>query len=247
MNNHNKNMQHVQFNGGELSEAVGFAKNYHNWILEKLLDHLGRRIVEVGAGIGTVSERIIYKSPLVEKLLLLEPDLKFSKILEDKFNKNSKVIVNNGILPDFVERYKEENIDTFIYINVMEHIEDDLYELKTVYNLLIPDGKLLIFVPAMRILYSELDKRYGHYRRYELIELRQKTKDAGFKIIDSYYMDVAGILPWLISYRLLKRTTITESAVKIYDKIIIPIMKRVEGFVKPPLGKNILLIAQKII
>ena len=136
--------------------------------------------------------------------------------------------------------------DSVIYINVLEHIEDDRLELETVHRTLREKGCVFIFVPALPMLFSEFDKHIGHYRRYRKKELTEKCRNAGFKILVNNYFDISGIIPWLLKYRLMKSTTMSSESVRLYDKFVVPTAKPLEKFLTPPIGKNLLVVAEKI-
>jgi len=93
-------------------------------------------------------------------------------------------------------------------------------------------------------LYSELDRQLGHFRRYTKTNLVQLTRRAGFSIVKARYFDAAGIIPWYIHFTLLKNT-ITAGSVSLYDRLVVPTMRVIEGLVPPPIGKNVLLVARK--
>jgi hypothetical protein len=97
----------------------------------------------------------------------------------------------------------------------------------------------------MPSLMSDFDRAIGHFRRYRKRELEQKVRNAGFDIVKSRYFDVAGITPWMIKYRMLRSKTMGGGAIAAYDNLVVPIMRRVESIVTPPIGKNILLVARK--
>jgi hypothetical protein len=103
---------------------------------------------------------------------------------------------------------------------------------------------LLIFVPALPWLFSNLDRQVGHFRRYLKKDLERLTQQAGFTVVNSRYFDCAGILPWYINFVLLKNE-IGGGSVTLYDKVVVPLMRVVERYWVPPVGKNILLVARK--
>ena len=103
-----------------------------------------------------------------------------------------------------------------------------------------------MFVPALRWLYGDFDERVGHYRRYSKAELEGKCRRAGFRPILSSYFDCAGVIPWWIKYRLFKSDTLGAGAVRLYDRHFVPAVKRLESIFAPPLGKNLILVAEKI-
>jgi len=140
---------------------------------------------------------------------------------------------------------RHQRPDTIIYVNVLEHIEDDRAELAMIYDSLEEGGHALIFVPALMALYGPFDERIGHYRRYSKGEIEEKCRSAGFEIVLSKYFDLAGVLPWFVKYRLLRSDSLGSGAVKIYDKLVVPIAKPFERLINIPLGKNVLMAVRK--
>ncbi len=229
---------------GKDLEAMSFAVNYHKWILEEFRPFLGKKLVEVGAGTGSFSEMLLQEKP--ENLALIEPS-EMIKFLEQNISQiETETVVNyyNSIFSETAD-HLEEKPDTIIYVNVMEHIEDDRGELQKVYETLETGGHCLIFVPALMSLYGAFDKKVGHFRRYTKRELEDKAKAAGFKIEKSKYFDFVGIFPWYIKYKLLKSDSLESGAVTAYDKFAVPVTKQFERFLKFPVGKNILTVLQK--
>jgi len=132
-----------------------------------------------------------------------------------------------------------------LYVNVLEHIEDDLAELVLVRDTLISKGRVLIFVPAMPILYGQFDKLIGHFRRYRKKGLKEKCEAAGLKVLKLQWFDMIGSFPWFIKYRLLRSVKMEPAAVGIYDRVVVPVARPLEKLVSPPFGKNLLLIAER--
>ncbi|MFN2493356.1 MAG: class I SAM-dependent methyltransferase [Pyrinomonadaceae bacterium] len=229
-------------------EAMSFAYNYHKWILEIFAPYLGTRLVEVGAGTGSFSEMIIARRP--ESLALVEPSVAMYKLLLDRLGglkTSSRVETYNEVFSSVAERIQaEQRPDSIIYINVLEHIEDDVEELEVVHNTLGPGGRLFLFVPALRWLYGSFDRQIGHHRRYTLEQLNEACQQAGFRVLRSSYLDSAGIVTWWLKYRLLRSKKMEPGAVKLYDTLVVPPLKRVESVFAPPIGKNIVLIAEKV-
>jgi SAM-dependent methyltransferase len=137
------------------------------------------------------------------------------------------------------------SVDTVILVNVLEHIEDDKWALRCIMRMLRSGGHLLIFVPAMQFLMSNLDRLLGHYRRYEKAELASKVGSAGGQILICKYFDFLGILPWFVFNRLLGVTRFSRPLVGVNDALIVPIGRWIEGRFEPPLGKNLILVARR--
>ena len=106
-------------------------------------------------------------------------------------------------------------------------------------------GKLLIFVPALPFLYSELDRVYGHFRRYRRRELRNCIESAGFRIEKLRYFDISGVLPWWLLNTLMGKTSLHRPSLTVYDRLLVPPTKFVESVFPPLIGKNLILIASK--
>lgn len=236
----------VEYVGKDL-EAMDFAVNYHRWILERIQPFLGKHLVEVGAGTGSFTELLLETAP--QTLSLIEPSAMVEDLRKNLENRKTaaEIEIFPNIFAEVAERLAaEQSPDSVIYINVMEHIEDDVLELETVHQTLREKGRVFIFVPALPTLFSEFDKHIGHFRRYRKKEIVEKCRNANFKILLSEYFDIAGILPWMIKYRLLKSKTMESGAVQLYDKLVVPIAKPLENFISPPIGKNLLIVAEKI-
>ncbi|HUF02747.1 MAG TPA: methyltransferase domain-containing protein [Aridibacter sp.] len=231
---------------GKDLEAMSFAVNYHRWILDEIRPWLGKRIVEVGAGTGSFSEMLLGERP--EALALIEPSGMFVKLAE-KFKHTagptSLKLINKTFLEAFETVSNDVRPDTVVYVNVLEHIEEDRRELEAVFEALSPGGRCIVFVPAFKWLYSEFDRRVGHCRRYSKGELKDKCSGAGFRVERCGYFDIAGVLPWFFKYRILRSTELGSGAVAAYDRIAVPVMSRIERLVPVPFGKNVLAVARK--
>ena len=175
-----------QYFGKDL-EAMSFAQNYHRWILKEIQPYLGKCAAEVGAGIGSFSELILGTG--IEKLTSYEPSNNMYPALEERLRNEPRATTVNAFFGTFGE---DNQFDTAIYVNVLEHVENDLEELVRVRRALTAQGRVIIFVPALQCLYSDLDRQVGHFRRYAKRELEDLVVRAGFEPIKSCYFDFAG-------------------------------------------------------
>lgn len=236
----------VDYIGKDL-EAMSFAVNYHRWILREFRPFLGKHIVEVGAGTGSFSELLLEHEP--HSISLVEPSQMYEYLAANVERMETKTDVKTyqSVFTKVADKIKaHQEPDSIIYVNVLEHVEDDEEELAAMHRTLSSNGRVFIFVPALPWLYGNFDKQVGHHRRYTKNELETKCERAGFKLIKSFYFDFAGVAPWWIKYRLMKSDNLEGGAIKIYDKLVVPITKTFESFITPPLGKNLLLIAEKV-
>jgi SAM-dependent methyltransferase len=231
----------VSYEGKDL-EAVADMPRYHDWIMEHFRPHLRGNAAEFGAGLGTISERIL---PSVSSLDLVEPSPNLVGQLRRRFADEPKVHVFAETLETRIEQGEPGTYDAVVMVNVLEHIEDDALALHGLNRLLKPGGRLLVFVPAMPFLYSRLDELVGHHRRYTRPALAGRLAHAGFRVRQARYMDVLGILPWWLVNTLGGSTAFDPRAVRLYDTVGIPVTRLAERLVPPPVGKNVVAVAEK--
>ena len=228
-------------------ESMSLARNYHRWILDLFAPHLGRRVVEVGAGTGSFSELLLAREP--ESLTLVEPSRAMHRLLIERVGRiptRTQLRSHNSTFARVARLVvEEERPDSIIYVNVLEHVEDDESELRLVSDTLAEGGRAFIFVPAFQWLYGSFDRQVGHRRRYTRRELEAKCERAGLAVVKSAYFDAAGVLPWWLKYRVLRSEKMEPAAVRFYDSYCVPVVRRVEALIRPPFGKNVLLVAEK--
>ena len=226
---------------------MDFAVNYHRWILERMRPFLGKHIVEVGAGAGSLSTLLLETRP--QTLTALEPSANMYPLLLRKLTAigNGRVTARQCTLVQACggPARSLQKTDSIVYINVLEHIEDDAAELLAAHSALKPGGRVLIFAPAHRWLMGKLDRRVGHFRRYSINELTGKCRAAGFTIRLATHFDLLGIAPWWVKYRLFKSDSVEAGAVRLYDRCVVPIARIFERAINPPVGKNLIVVGEK--
>jgi len=223
---------------GKDLESMSFAQNYHEWIYDLIKNSVGSRIAEIGSGTGNFTEILLND---YNEIHAFEP---CSKTHNKSIHLGHQKVIS--INDNFENRKNDfqDFFDSVLFINVLEHIENDEFALKSANQILSPEGKLVIFVPALRWLYSSFDTSIGHFRRYHKKNLVNLVSKSGFKIDRCHYFDSMGILPWFFVMKMLGGS-LNPTSVKWYDSIIVPWLKLVERFFIPPIGKNLLLVASK--
>jgi SAM-dependent methyltransferase len=227
---------------GDVLEDLGDMPNYNDWIVSHFAPLLGSHSVEIGAGLGTISERL---RGSVDRLELVEPSPDLARRLNEKFSADDGLKVFDQTLEKWMETTQPATFDSIVMVNVLEHIEDDFAAAQGLHDALKDGGRLLVFVPALPFLYSKLDKIYGHYRRYTKPTLRDCVSAAGFEIEKLHYVDVAGVIPWWLLNTILGKTSFHGPSLQVYDKCVVPVTRFCESVLRPPFGKNLILIARK--
>jgi SAM-dependent methyltransferase len=218
---------------------MSFARNYRRWILGEFMPYLRGSVAEVGAGTGSFSTLLLGSG--IERLTAFEPSQNMYPLLAEAVRLHARA---TAVQDYFGKESGGRSYDAIVYVNVMEHIEDDAGELANVRRALALNGHLLIFVPALPWLYSDLDRQLGHFRRYTKSGLVDLVQRAGLSVVKAKYFDLAGIAPWYVSHTVLGHS-LTPGRVALFDRTVVPLMSLVERLVPPPIGKNVLLVATR--
>ena len=226
-------------------EVMSDAHNYVGWIFSELIaPHLGRSVLEIGAGIGTYSARIA-SYPKVERLTCVEVDPRCVETARRAIDATVHKPVDQIVGDYFGTALSKDKYDTALLINVLEHLQDDRAAVRKARSELRMDGSLVIFVPAFELLMSKLDRRLEHYRRYTTGSLRQLLEGAGFTVTALRYYNLTGFLGWLWRFRILGRTEQSPALVRFFDRVILPVQLRVERALPLPVGQSVYAVAKK--
>lgn len=216
-------------------DSLDDAVNYMEWIMDMIRPHLTAPILEVGAGHGTFTSALAD----IGEVHAVEPGAHASTVLAERFAQRNDVEVTHGVIDDVPLRPR---VGSSVMINVLEHIDDDLGALASIRERMEPGGRIAIWVPAFSVLYSEFDRQLGHHRRYRKAGLRSVVESAGFRCETVRYVNALGFFSWLIVTRLLRKEPTAGPLVTIFDRWLVPIIRRIETIVTPPFGQSILLI-----
>jgi SAM-dependent methyltransferase len=228
------------YSGTELT-ALANARNYYQWIFHGFAPSLGRRTIEVGAGVGTFSQ-LLLRHPALESLVLVEPAANLFPILQARYAKEPRATLVHGYLEDVPESVAA---DCIVAINVLEHIADDTGFLSTVRARLVPGGNLLLLVPAGPRIFGTLDAAFGHYRRYTRNSLSSALQKADFRVDSLRYFNFPGILTWYLAGRVLRKRTLLPRDVALYDRWVVPWLSLLESVWRPPLGQSLMAVVAR--
>lgn len=224
-----------------LARMEGAAPNYNAWLGRRFKAHAGQRVLEVGAGIGTITDLLAQGR---EKVVALEVDDFYVKRLRNRFRDRRNVVPYKAdvALADW-ERLRAERFDSIVLSNVLEHIEDDAGAVRRFAQILGRGGKVLILVPALPMLFGAMDEAVGHFRRYTMSSLRSVLEDNGFSVEVLEWMNLVGIPGWLVNSRLLRRRAMPPLQLRLYDQVA-PLLAAAEARVKLPVGMSLFGVAQ---
>jgi len=193
------------------------------------------KLMDFGAGTGSLAE--IWQKEYGIRPICLEIDKDLCKIMNERgfITFQNLDLVSN----DFTAVYTS---------NVLEHIEDDMKSLRNIRSTMQIGGKLAIYVPALPFLFSDMDARVGHYRRYKKKELIAKVQESGFMVEKCYWNDCIGVAA-MFSLKILgykgKTGIGSKKSLEVYDKFVYPISKILDRLLfKYVIGKNLFLFAK---
>lgn len=175
--------------------SLGGANRFCDWMFDQFSAFVGGAVVEVGAGIGTFSRRLLDAG--AERLLLIEPEAACAEVLEERFAPDSRVELARDLVPDSPALASlRGQAQLVVCQNVLEHIGDDESALRAMASSLAPGGRLALVVPAGPGLYGPLDEAYGHWRRYEAGDLDAIVAAAGLEVERVKPLNALGIPGW---------------------------------------------------
>jgi len=222
-----------------LERLAAAAPRYNRWLIERVLPWVGRRVLEIGAGVGTMSAFLTDR----ERVVLSDTNSGYLERLRARFADQPHVRVVPLRLPATNGDLVPERLDTIICLNVLEHVRDDEPSLATMFQLLQPGGRLVLLVPSLPAIYGTLDRALGHFRRYTPAELRRKYAAVGFRMRHLEYFNLAGIPGWWFTGRVLKRELIPTGSLRWYDALV-PLF-RLERLLPWRLGQSLIAVGER--
>jgi len=214
-----------------------------DWMYEQFRGFVGGSVVEVGAGIGTFSERLL-AHPGVSELMLIEPERACVEVLAETYRADPRVAVVGETLPDSAAlRARADQVDFLLCQNVLEHIAEEGPAVRAMADALRPGGRLTLLVPAHPRLYGNLDRVYGHHRRYTRERLGSVVEDAGLVLDDLYSFNLLGVPGWLLN-RHRRSPGISRTSLRAYEALL-RLWQPIERRRRPPWGLSLVAHARK--
>jgi SAM-dependent methyltransferase len=220
-------------------EATQAARNYNAWLYGRARTYLGRRVLDLGAGIGTFTELVADEGCDV---LALEPHAPYAHLLRSGVGRRPNVEVASKTVGELLDAYPT-TFDSAICFNVLEHIPDDASTLRAAHELLVPGGHLLLLVPAHPRLYGNVDRRIGHVRRYRREPLTELLRSVGFEIVTARYVNPVGALGWLVTFRLRTPKRWPRAQQRAFDTLV-PVLRHLDKL-PLPVGLSVWVVARR--
>jgi 2-polyprenyl-3-methyl-5-hydroxy-6-metoxy-1,4-benzoquinol methylase len=229
------------YTGTEL-DLFSHAQNWKQYWSRQVAPFVYGSVLDVGAGLGATIETLSKKVDC--QWTALEPDsVLTARILEarDRGQLPASTQVINGVLADL---QADALFDTILYVDVLEHIEDDRSELEAAACRLSPGGHLIVLAPAHQMLYTPFDAAIGHFRRYNRKSLCAIVP-ASTEIVKLRYLDGIGMLASAGNRWLLRSAMPTPQQISVWDRLLVPMSIPFDRITLGLLGKSICLVCRR--
>ena len=215
------------------------ARNYRKYEYDMVAPHVGRSMLEIGSGLGHFSEQFLGR---LDYLAVSDNDPYCVGELEKRYADDDRVEVLDLALPAEVKI--SQQVDTVVMMNVLEHIQEDVQALKDLAAVVVPGGRIVIWVPGYMQLYGDFDRKVGHVTRYPPKALRASVEGAGLVPEVLKPINFLGGIAWWAAVRRGGVGYPNPKLVKIYDRTVVPATRLIERMIKPPFGQTVLCVAR---
>ncbi|MFC5187632.1 class I SAM-dependent methyltransferase [Actinomadura harenae] len=215
------------------------ARNYRQYEYDMVAPHVGRKLLEIGSGLGHFSEQFAGR---LDYLVVSDNDPYCVGELRKRYDGNDDVEVIDLELPAEIDI--RQKVDTVVMMNVLEHIKDDVQALRDLAAVTEPGGRIVIWVPGYPQLYGDFDRKVGHVQRYTPATLEKSVRDAGLVPDVLKPINFLGGIAWWAAVRRGGAGYPDPRLVKIYDRTVIPTTRAIERIVRPPFGQTVFCVAR---
>jgi SAM-dependent methyltransferase len=215
------------------------ARNYRKYEYDMVAPHVGRSMLEIGSGLGHFSEQFLGR---LDYLAVSDNDPYCVGELEKRYADDDRVEVLDLALPAEVKI--SQQVDTVVMMNVLEHIQEDVQALKDLAAVVVPGGRIVIWVPGYMQLYGDFDRKVGHVTRYTPATLRTSVEAAGLVPEVLKPINFLGGIAWWAAVRRGGVGYPNPKLVKIYDRTVVPTTRLIERVIKVPFGQTVLCVAR---
>jgi SAM-dependent methyltransferase len=230
-----------EYVGHEL-DLFAKASNWKAYLNRQVSPYIGRHVLEIGAGLGGTTLHLCTGAH--DRWLCLEPDRELARRLEAAIKAGELPPCCQVELGTVHDQPAEPAFDTLLYIDVLEHIEDDARELARAARLLRPGGHVVVLSPAHQSLYTPFDAAIGHYRRYSKKALSALTP-SGLQLVRLRYLDAVGMVASLGNRLILNQSMPTARQIALWDGIMVRISRLIDPVTAYSLGKSVLAVWKK--
>ena len=224
-------------------ETIEVARRYGSHVFNLFRPYIGTRVLEVGCGIGTMSRKL---AEIADTIVGIEPNAACVERVTAAMRDEPKFSLRPCHLEDCDPlELSSHAFDTVYCVNVLEHIEDDVAALRMFRDVIAPEGRVLIFVPAVQAAYGPLDAELGHHRRYSASGLADAFRRADLEPVMLRYTNPIGLLGWMYNTCITKARVHSVGQVRLFERLVAPWALPLERLVHPPIGLSLVAVARR--
>jgi glycosyltransferase involved in cell wall biosynthesis len=211
--------------GPDILDALSAANRFNRWMADVIAPELGDRVLELGAGMGNLSRLL---SPRRRRYVATDIDGEHLARLRFRLQHrpNLETALCDLTRGEDFEPFQEQ-MDSVVCLNVLEHVEDDLAGLAHIRSALVPGGRAIVLVPQGQNVFGTLDQALGHFRRYTADELKAKLVQSRFRVERVIEFNRATYPGWFLCGRVLRARTFSRFALSVFDRMV-PVWRRVD-------------------
>lgn len=227
--------------GSHILHSLEKAQRFNQWMAESIAPFVGARVLEIGAGIGNITTWLLPRDVYVAS----DINPNYLHYLRNFSLGKPYLQVDRIDLEDAAcfERWQEQ-FDTVVCLNVLEHVRDPLVSLRNMASALQPGGRLVLYVPQGQQLYSSLDEVLGHRCRYSKEMLLEELRSTGFEIEHFRDFNHFAIPGWWLNGKVMKRRDFSRVQLKIFN-MMVPVIRRLDPLA-PGKGLGLIAVARKV-
>jgi ubiquinone/menaquinone biosynthesis C-methylase UbiE len=224
-------------------ETMSEARRYQAHVFGLIRPHVGSHVLEVGCGIGTMSRQLL---DVTRRLVCIEPNLNCATRAREELSGQPRATIRACHLEECDrQELLQQQFDTVVCVNVLEHIEDDVRALALFRDVVAgAGGRVLIFVPALQAIYGPHDAALGHHRRYSKRSLTDAFHAAGLEVASMTYTNPIGLLGWMYNLYISGNTEHTSNQVRLFDRFVAPWALPLERLAPPPIGLSLFAVGR---
>jgi glycosyltransferase involved in cell wall biosynthesis/phospholipid N-methyltransferase len=219
--------------GSQILARLAHAPHFNAWMADTIRPYCGERVLEIGSGVGNMTRRLIPRTKYVasdinplylQTLANLGVDRPYMKTAYCD-------VTDLSSFPRIDEEY-----DTVICLNVIEHVDDDRAALLNINRVLAPSGRAIVLVPQGPGNLGTLDEVLGHRRRYTREGLAALALQCGFEVSRMIEFNRVGTAGWFLNGKVLRRRKFGRGQIWLLD-LLTPMLRRIDSIVPlPPLS-----------
>ena len=215
-------------------------RRFNLWVGQLLAPYIGDRVLEIGAGIGTLTNQFIPR----EFYLATDTNRSHLRYLRAYSAAKPYFRVRNidpGNPGDFAGL--EGRFDTALMVDGLENVPDEDVALRNLRSSLMPGGRAVILVPQHPALYGTVDRALERRKRYTRKSLQESLERAGFQVEKIFDFNRFSVPGWWLNGKILRRKTFSRVQLKVLQ-ITIPVLRRMDGAL-PWGGLSLIAVATK--